>query len=162
MNRLLIELRSRYAELETREQRALMALSSFLLISGIYLLIWAPVTSYQAASQIEYERHLDLLTYLRSTETEARAVAGGGSVARQSGQSMLSAVSGAARITGINPSRLQPEGGDSVSVWFDSVSFTSLMRWLEKLQSERGIAVRQISIDGRDQPGMVSARLVLR
>ena len=162
MNRLLIELRSRYAELDIREQRAVLALSAFLLVVLFYLLVWAPVVSFQADSQTDYDRHLDLLTYLKSTESDARAAASGGAVSRQSGQAMLSAVSAAARLTGINPSRLQPEGNDGVSVWFDSVSFTLLMRWLEKLETERGIVVRQIAIDSRDQPGLVSARLVLR
>jgi type II secretory pathway component PulM len=36
------------------------------------------------------------------------------------------------------------------------------MLWLERLESGQGIVVQQITIDRRDLPGQVSARLVLR
>jgi type II secretory pathway component PulM len=36
------------------------------------------------------------------------------------------------------------------------------MLWLERLESGEGIVVRQITVDRRELPGQVSARLVLR
>ena len=74
---------------------------------------------------------------------------------------MLTTVSRAAQSVGLKPSRLQPEGGDAVSVWFDAVGFNSLMLWVERLESS-SIVVKQISIDRIDEPGQVSARVVLR
>jgi general secretion pathway protein M len=162
MNSLISDLKARFEELDPREQRALLLMSGFLLLVIFYLFIWSPVGSYKVEGQADYDRQLALFSYLKSTEPEARAVAGGASDVRKGGQTLLSSVSSAARSVGINPSRLQPEGENGVSVWFDTVTFTSLMRWLEKLESERGIVVSQLSIDSRDTAGQVSARLVLR
>ena len=104
---------------------------------------------------------MKLLQYLKSTESEAKAAAGNGNKTPASSQSLLTQVSRTAQSVDIKPSRMQPEGGDAVSVWFDAVGFTKLMLWLERLES-RGIVVRQVTIERRDVPGEVSSRLVLR
>lgn len=156
------ELMKHYRELEKREQVALLSLSVFLLGVVLYVGIWTPANRYVLDSQIDHDRHLKLLTYLKSTESQARSSSGNQSSGKAAGQSLLSSVSRSAQSVGINPSRLQPEGSEAVSVWFDAVAFTKLMLWLERLESKQGIVVRQITIDRRETPGQVSARLVLR
>ena len=81
---------------------------------------------------------------------------------RPAGQSLITEVSGAAQLAGIKPNRLQPEGSDEVSVWFDSVPFDDLIDWIVRLNDEHGISIRVISIDRQDTPGTVNARIVLR
>jgi|TARA_B110000495_G_C22871146_1_gene508019 general secretion pathway protein M len=156
------ELMKHYHELEKRERMAVLSLSIFLVGVVLYAGIWAPVNSYTLEAQIDHDRYLKLLTYLKSTESQARSSSENQSTGKAAGQSLLSSVSKSARSVGINPSRLQPEGSDAVSVWFDAVAFTKLMLWLERLESGQGIVVQQITIDRRDLPGQVSARLVLR
>lgn len=156
------ELIKHYRELEKRERIALVSLSVFLLGVVLYVGIWTPANSYVLDSQIDHDRYLKLLTYLKSTELQARNSSGNQKSGKASGQSLLSSVSRSAQSVGINPSRLQPEGSEAVSVWFDAVAFTKLMLWLERLESNQGIVVRQITIDRREAPGQVSARLVLR
>jgi len=156
------ELMKYYHELEKRERVAVMSLSIFLVGVVLYAGIWAPVNSYTLEAQIDHDRYLKLLTYLKSTESQARSSSENQGTGKAAGQSLLSSVSKSARSVGINPSRLQPEGSDAVSVWFDAVAFTKLMLWLERLESGQDIVVQQITIDRRDLPGQVSARLVLR
>ena len=75
---------------------------------------------------------------------------------------MLTEVSTSAQAAGINPSRMQPEGDQAISVWFDVVAFSPLAQWLEQLASTKGIIVRQITMNQVEEPGLVSVRLVLR
>lgn len=156
------ELMKHYRELEKRERVAVVSLSIFLVGVVLYLSIWAPVSDYALEAEIDHDRYLKLLTYLKSTESQARNSSESQSTGKATGQSLLSSVSKSARSVGIKPSRLQPEGSDAVSVWFDAVGFTKLMLWLERLESGQGIVVQQITIDRRDIPGQVSARLVVR
>ena len=158
----LQELRGRYRALERRDRLALNSLSAFLGLIILYLGIWSPVQDYLAVSRADHQHQQSLLGYLKSTEQQARAVSGNGAATRASGQNLLTSVSRAAQGVDIKPSRMQPEGSDAVSVWFEAVPFTRLMLWLERLESSQGIVVRQISIDRQDQPGQVSARIVLR
>ena len=162
MNKYLSVFQSRFAQLEKREQTALVALSAFLAVVIFYLAVWLPIMDYADNSRIDYDRHVSLLQYLQSTESQARAASSNGKSSSVSGQSLLTSVSRTAQGVGINPSRMQPEGDSAVSVWFDAVAFSQLMVWLERLESNQGIVVRQITVDRRDEPGQVSARLVLR
>lgn len=161
MNKMLATVQSRFLDLEKREQNALIGLAAFFVVLIFYLGIWTPLNTFVDDSRQDRNRHLELLQYLKSTEAEAKASTGTQARNTMSGQAMLTQVSRTAQNVGINPSRMQPEGADAVSVWFDNVAFTRLMLWLERLEG-RGIVVRQVTIDRQDNPGQVSSRLVLR
>ena len=161
MNNPMVEnIRGRYLALESRDRMAVVALAIFFTLLTFYFAIWQPLHEFQSASQANVERQSDLLQSMRSTEKEARASIGNASTA-PTGQSLLTQVSRTAQQFGIKPNRLQPEGSDAVSVWFDEVSFNDLAKWLSS-QSQAGMSVRQISIDREELPGRVNARIVLR
>jgi general secretion pathway protein M len=150
---------ARFHNLPGRDQKALLALAVAVTLLVLYLAVWVPVYQVLETGQAHRERQLELLRYLHGTEMQARAAASG-SVSGVRGQSLLPQISSSTQRFQIKPNRLQPEGSDAVSVWFDAVSFNDLMRWLEQ-QSAQGIQVRQISIDRDEAPGKVNARIIL-
>ncbi|XOV88667.1 MAG: type II secretion system protein GspM [Pseudomonadota bacterium] len=152
--------RSRFKALEPRDRVALLSLGVFFGLLLLYFGVWVPANTFFAERQANRDQQLRLVQYMRSTEQEARAAAaeGGNTV---NGQNLLTEVSRSAQQFGISPNRLQPEGSDGVSVWFDGVAFNDLIRWLEA-QSRQGVAVRQLSIDRNAVSGTVNARIVLR
>ena len=153
---------SYFSVLERRERIALSSLVLFLFGVVVYWGVWSPLNNYVQKSEIDHDRYLELLAYLDSTQELAKSSSGNPSAAKKRGQSLLSTVSRSAEAIGIKPSRLQPEGVEAVSVWFEMVEFTKLMLWLERLESRQDIVVRQVSIDRLEPPGQVSARMVLR
>ena len=161
MSALILQIRQRIQELERKEKLAILALSVFLVLLTFFLVIWFPIYEYKEKRRDSYERSLDLLLYLQSTEEEARSVKVDGSK-RMSGQTLLTKVTRTAKTAGIQPSRLQPEGNDSVSIWFDSVSYRELMLFLERLQSREAIYIIQLSIDKGNQSGKISSRVTVR
>ena len=161
MSALILQIRQRIQELERKEKLAILALLVFLASLTFFLLVWLPIYEYKEKQRVSYERSLDLLLYLQSTEEEARSVKVDGSK-RMSGQTLLTKVTRTAKTAGIQPSRLQPEGNDSVSIWFDSVSYRELMLFLERLQSREAIYIIQLSIDKGNQSGKISSRVTVR
>mgnify|MGYP001208586891 FL=1 len=161
MSALILQIRQRIQELERKEKLAILALSVFLALLTFFLVIWFPIYEYKEKQRDSYERSLDLLLYLQSTEEEARSVKVDGSK-RMSGQTLLTKVTRTAKTAGIQPSRLQPEGNDSVSIWFDSVSYRELMLFLERLESREAIYIIQLSIDKGNQSGKISSRVTVR
>jgi general secretion pathway protein M len=161
MSALILQIRQRIQELERKEKLAILALSVFLALLTFFLVIWFPIYEYKQKQRDSYERSLDLLLYLQSTEEEARSVKVDGSK-RMSGQTLLTKVTRTAKTAGIQPSRLQPEGNDSVSIWFDSVSYRELMLFLERLESREAIYIIQLSIDKGNQSGKISSRVTVR
>lgn len=156
----VVALRQRYESIEPREQLAVKGLAGFFLALFVYFGMFEPANSFYEDRLSDFERNQSLLQYMKSTEAEARsAQTGNPSIG---GQNLMSDISNSARRFGINPNRLQPEGEDGVSVWFDGVSFALLLDWMASV-TQQGVSVRQISIDrDDDQPGVVNVRIILR
>tara|TARA_R110002073_G_scaffold5076_1_gene32034 strand:+ start:840 stop:1331 length:492 start_codon:yes stop_codon:yes gene_type:complete len=154
----LAALQNRYDHLERQEQTAVKGLGLFFLGLFLYFGLLQPVQDFYSERLSDFERNQSLLQYMKATEGEARAATSG--APGISGQNLMSDVSNSARRFGITPNRLQPEGADGVSVWFDGVSFALLLDWMASV-SQQGVAVRQIVIDRNDASGMVNARIVL-
>jgi type II secretory pathway component PulM len=155
----LAELKTRFETLEVREQQALKYLGIFFAGLFLYFAVLVPASNFRDERATDYERYQALMQYMRATESQARALKG--TASGVGGQNLMSDVSNSTRRFGIEPRILQPEGENSVSVWFDGVSFALLLDWLTSV-NQQGVTVRQISIDRQDAPGTVSARLVLR
>lgn len=155
------QVRQYYYGLEQRDRLALNALGLFFAVLFVWLGLWAPAYEYRQDAMEYRDRELSLLQYMRATEDSARRVAADGRQSSMAGQNLLTLVSRTAQQHNIRPNRLQPEGQTNVSVWFDQVAFNDLIRWVEELVVQQGIAVNQISIDREDQAGMVNVRIVL-
>ncbi|MDZ7686476.1 MAG: type II secretion system protein M [Gammaproteobacteria bacterium] len=153
-------LRTRYLGLERRDRLALTALIVF--VGGLVLVygIWIPANEFVDSRKSDRDRQFELLQYMRSTEQEARTL-GVNAPPLPSGQDLLTRVSRSAQQFGVSPNRLQPEGSNGVSVWFDGVPFNDLVVWLQE-QTNQGVTVRQLSVDRQEEPGLVNARIVLR
>ena len=150
----------RLSTLDARERKVLKALILFLAVLLVYFGIWSPLHRYHESSLVKRDAAFGLLQYMRSSEKLARTV----SVTkkqRPSGQSLITDISNVAKDQGIQPNRIQPEGGTAVIVWFDNVVFNDLMDWLVLLHGEYGVSVEQISIDRQAKPGLVNARVLL-
>ena len=162
MNSLISQITQRIRELERKEKLVILAASAFLAFLAFFLLVWVPIYDYREKQRNSYEKSLDLLLYLQSTEEEAREVGKKGGVKQMSGQMLLTKVTRTAKTAGIQPTRLQPEGNDSVSIWFDSVSYRELMLFFERLQTRETIYIIQLSIDKGNESGKVSSRVTVR
>jgi type II secretory pathway component PulM len=150
-----------YRGLEKREQWALKGLAGFFGLLILYQMVWSTAYSYRENARQSRDRTHDLIQYMWATEVDARK-ADKGPAGGPSGQSLLTETSRSAQRFGIKPNRLQPEGDDGVSVWFDGVPFNQLMSWLGDLEKRGTAAVRQISIDRQELSGRVNARIVLK
>lgn len=146
--------------LDARERKVLKVLILFLGVLVLYFGIWSPVHRYHENSLIKRDAAFGLLQYMRSSEQQARAVLGV-KKQRSSGQSLIEDISNVAKEKGIQPNRIQPEGGTAVILWFDNVVFNDLMGWLVLLHREYGVSVEQISIDRQVKSGLVNARVLL-
>jgi len=150
----------KFNSLENREKNALLALMMFFVALILYFAIWSPVYAYHQDSLQKRDRQFSLIQYMRASEKQARS-SSSNPKAKPKGQSLITEISNSARQLGIKPSRMQPEGDSTVSVWFNDVVFNDLINWIVRLNEREGVGIQQISIDRQDNPGTVNARLVL-
>jgi general secretion pathway protein M len=58
--------------------------------------------------------------------------------------------------------RVEPEGANGVRVWLEQAPFDDVLRWLDKLSTERGVRVTAFATERRaEQPGRADVRVVL-
>ena len=153
-------LKERFDALQSSEQRAVTILGVFAVVVVIYLGVWAPASDWRVIAEQERDSQFETLSMMKETESQARAAARERPTETAEG-SLLSIVSSSAQEQGINPNRLQPEGENAVSLWFDDVAFSSVMQLLERLGAVPGLEVQQLVIDGSEEPGRVRARIVI-
>jgi len=156
---VLAGIRARFRLLERSEKRAVALLVSFFAVVLAYYLVWSPLMNWRASAEEFRDSSYQTLQMMRDTESVAR-IRGSGGQAR-SDEPLLTLISTAAREQGLNPNRLQPEGEDTVSLWFDEVPFAEVMRLLEKAAQIPGLQIQQLVIDRSDKPGTVRARVVI-
>ena len=153
-------LKERFDALQSSEQRAVTILGVFAVVVVIYLGVWAPASDWRVIAEQERDSQFETLSMMKETESQARTAARERPTETAEG-SLLSIVSSSAQEQGINPNRLQPEGENAVSLWFDDVAFSSVMQLLERMVAIPGVEVQQLVIDGSEEPGQVRARIVL-
>lgn len=161
MNPTFERLRAGWSSLAERERRVLGAGGIVLALVILYLGAWEPLAATRQQRQVELQAARALATQLEQLALAAPRGATGPAVG--AGQSLLAIVDQSRKASAIDkpPSRLQPEGDDTVRIWLEDVPFEALVRWLGDLHARYGVRVDSADIERESGPGLVSARLTL-
>jgi general secretion pathway protein M len=161
MKAWLERLRSLWAGLAERERRVLGAGGIALGLILVYLLFWEPL----AGARTQRELQLQAARAVAVQLEDLAGVAGraGRPAIQGKDQSLLAIVDQSRQASALTkpPSRLQPEGDNTVRIWLEDVPFDALVRWLGDLQTRYGVRVDNADIERESGPGLVNARLTL-
>ena len=150
-----------YLRLAPRDQLAVRVLSVFASLVLVYLLIIQPAASYFEASKTHYISSLESFRWMEQHKSQVQSNATN-QAARDSGQSLLGIANSTSKGYQLSFRRYEPVGDDGLSLWLDNVGFNNMVLWLERLDKRYGIRVKEISVEGQSQQGMVNVRLVLQ
>jgi general secretion pathway protein M len=149
-----------FGSLEKNERMMVTLLMGFLGVTLLYLAVWRPLSEWSDRADAAYQHQIALLDWMRLHESEARA-AGQRSDATPESGSLLTLVANSAARTGIQLLRYQPEASGGVSVVLQNQPFNALISWIAELAQDDHVTVKQISIDGQNESGLVNARINL-
>ena len=149
-----------WSALAERERRVLGGGAVVLAGVVLYLGVWEPLAFARHKQQVDLAAARALAVQLETLAASAPRSAGPTAGA---GQSLLAIIDQSSKASALTkpPSRLQPEGEDTVRIWLEDVPFDGLMRWLGDLQSRYGVRVDNADIERESGPGLVNARLTL-
>lgn len=161
MKAALERLRAAWAGLAERERRVVGAGGVALGLILAYLLVWEPLAGARQQRELELQAARALAVQLE----DLAGVAGraGRPATQGKDQSLLAVVDQSRKASALTkpPSRLQPEGDNTVRIWLEDVPFEALVRWLGDLQLRYGVRVDNADIERESGPGLVNARLTL-
>lgn len=151
---------SKLQQMPEKDRQALLILSVFAAILIFTYLIYLPLEAYHDRARQNAEISQELYQWLKSKEKQAKAVSNKPKGAGSSNDSLLTQVTETSKNNGLSLKRVQPEGNDKIRLWLEDVPFNQVLIALDKLQSERGLKVEEVSID-RKAPGKVDARATI-
>ena len=161
MNALLEQARAWWSGLAERERRVLGGGAIALGLIVLYTAVWEPVAAARKQRNADLQAARALAVQIESLAPAAARGASG--PAAGAGQSLLAIVDQTRKASAITkpPSRLQPEGDNTVRLWLEDVPFDALVRWLGELQTRYGVRVEGADIQRESGQGLVNARLTL-
>ncbi len=157
---------ARYDQLPSRDRQALMVLAFALLLAVLYFMVWRPAADFHDRALSSRENAGELLAWMQANESAIQGLSAGGATASgvdkpADGRALMALVTRTAGEADLSLQRFEPSGDDAIRVWLDSVPFTEVAAWLERLTAEHGIIIDQASLDRANDPGVVSVRLTL-
>ncbi|HYW93905.1 MAG TPA: type II secretion system protein M [Gammaproteobacteria bacterium] len=156
-------MRGWWEQLARREQLFLLggAIVTALLLG--YLALWQPLQGSLKDARARRETLEGNLQDMQRIASEVRALRARAHRRKQAaGGNLLSEANNTATGLGLGGAltRVQPQGDKRLRVWFKQAAFNDLLEWLQKMQAQ-GISVAEVSINRRNQPGLVDARITL-
>lgn len=155
--------RRRYWMMAPHERLVVNALVVAIVAMLLFLVVINPALKSRAEAEVQLNAKRSVLQWVK--DNEQRAIAASRTTTGQapkSGQSLMAVVTSSSSQMGLALKRYEPEGDDKLRVWLEDQSFNKMVRWLDSLQKQHGMSVVNVSVDAGKEPGVVTAKLVLR
>jgi len=157
-------MKSWWVGLSLRERQWVGLAGAVTAVFLLYLLAWLPFQRATQQRRVDVETQRELLAWMQAAGKELNALRadGSGQAVIASG-SPLSAAEELAQSMELRShiTRLESESSGSVRVSFEKAPFDRLLRWSERMASERGIRIDRVSMDPTGEPNRVNAVFTL-
>jgi general secretion pathway protein M len=116
-----------------------------------------------SAARERVERKQADLAWMRAAAPSVAAAGPGPSVAATA-ESLVVLIDQSARESGLGKALAgsQPSGGGAMRVQLNAADFNLLVAWLSRLSGQHGVRVESATMSAGNEPGVVTATLVLR
>lgn len=160
-SKLVVQANDYYYSLPEKDQKAVKLLGGFAAIMIVIFGLLLPAVSYSSDAQADYRENSATLAWMQANK---HLVASGGSRgSRDPGQSLLGIANRSSKSFNINFKRYEPVGDSGLRLWLEQISFNNMILWLERLDKQFGIQVKEISVESQNNNnGLVTVRLVLQ
>lgn len=152
-----------FAELQPRERMLVIAGAVAAGLLFFYAAVWDPLVSGASAKAVAVEEQQKLLAWMQQAAADVKRLRPASAAPAQipGGQSLLGIIDQTSKSEGLGVAvkRVKPEGENKVGVWMEEASFDDMVRWIENLHRTYGVQVENITIDRKNMPGKVDARI---
>jgi len=161
----LEEIQHWYQGLQQRERQLVLAASTVIIITLLYLIIWEPIHKGIEDQTQKYQTQVDIIDWMQTAAIEVRTLKASGASKRRTNNSqpVTLLVETSAATAGLKPylTKLESTSDKGARVTIDAASFDQVLLWLNTLQTQYGISVSSASLERDDKAGAVNARMTL-
>ena len=155
-------MREYWAGLQARERLILVGGGVLATLLLLYALIIDPMQKEMGRLTQGVDEQRKVLAWMHQAAAQIKQMRSRGEApSRPAGQSLLSLVDGSARSAGLAQAlkRVQPDGEDTVKLWFEQVPFDDLLGWMNQINASYGLNISELVVERDTQEGTVRARL---
>lgn len=142
-----------YNAQNARDQKIVKAVSVLFAACLIILLFVQPFLAQQKLYKTKLDKSLATYETLASNAHKFQ----GQSVRTGSDGPILSIITQQAKRSNINLKRFEPDG-DGLRIWLEGAVFDDAIRWLEDLNQQHNIQIKQINVERTNTAGLVDLR----
>ncbi|MGF1643527.1 MAG: type II secretion system protein GspM [Thiotrichales bacterium] len=154
-----------FEQLQPRERILVGFGAAVALILLIYLTLWEPMARQVRDLRMARVAQQSQLDWMRDASTEARALQGNTAATRNTdaGGSLIGVVESSVNQTGLrnHVRRIEPLGGDRISIELRDAPFNALIGWVGLLQQQHGSEIEEFNTSRGNADGVVNARFTL-
>lgn len=160
-----VAVRAWWQALPSRQRYVSIGAVGVILALALWIWVWEPLRDARDRARAQVAEQQALAGWLRAVvpATSELRRNSGGAVVQADDRSLLGIVDETARTAGLAAAigRIEPAGERQVRIWLNDAGFAILMGWLERLATEQGIQVRELTAERSAQTGAVNARITL-
>lgn len=161
MNQQLEAIRLWHSSLPERDKKLLIAISTLLIITVFYLMVWEPLHEGRELQLNKNKTQRETHAWMLSAASEANKLKRTGTNISTSRQPISLILENTAKIAGLKQhiNKIESAGKNGARIKIDSASFDQLMIWLNTLEQKHGVIITTASIERNDNNESVSARI---
>lgn len=145
-----------FKNLTPREQILLLGGGAVLIVIGIWLYVWQPLTAERAQQADRIARYLTIIEIAETADnTQPRAP-----VVASPTTSLAPRVTQSAEAAGIQIARLDPDD-PRLRLTVVKASFVEITSWIAMLEANDGIRAVAVEMSRQTEPGQVSVRMTV-
>lgn len=156
-------MRQWWLERNPRERLILMCGAAAAVLIVLIMFIWLPLQRGTAELRGAVEEKTRVLADLR--RAQALGSSGATTVPLATTQSLVGLVASTGQSHELVFTRTAPDtqaGADAIRVSFERAKFEDLVAWLQMLERDYGVTVDSFSVNGAQNPGLVTGQTFLR
>jgi general secretion pathway protein M len=157
-------MREWWLERNPRERLILMCGAAAAVLIVLITLVWLPLQRGTTELRGNVEEKTRMLADLRRAQALG-ANAATGNVPIAATQSLIALIASTGQSHELVFTRTAPDttaGADAIRVSFESAKFEDLVAWLQLLERDYGVTVDSFSVNGAQNPGLVTGQTFLR
>src|SRR5690606_21397546 len=129
-----------------RDQKMLALLVIVLVVYMLYLLTLRPLLATNARLRLQNDAAHNSLAAVTQMAAQLGQLQRAGAQTSGSGENLTQLIDRTVAAQQLRMSRFQPGAGGDAQVRLDSVAFDQLLRWLNELESQHGVTVRELVV----------------
>lgn len=154
-------LKNQLDQLNDRERRMVITAIIAVVIFVPYQIIWSPIVNTVAERKAAVQKKEKDLIWMKTRAPEVQRLSQSESAARTSGKPLYGLIESTARSRFGEGIRVQQEGKTGIRVQLQNASFDTLMNWLDNLQNQHQVYVKDFKIDSEKTVGRVRASILV-